>query len=140
MGVYLNSSLTPFPRSCQKRLWQSLKHLLVYCKPTKLCIDCTVVFLSCLYKILALTLWWDDSNNKCKKFFTFFIIVRKNAFFNVFYFLECFLFSSEIFFYPTKSAKILLSLLSSCIKRLLSDGLNMTFVSYENSLMKSCRA
>ena len=69
--------------------------------------------------------------------FTFFIIFDKNAFFNVFYFLErfyfltCFyflerfLFSSGEIAYPIKLAKVLLNLLNSCIKRLLSEGFNI---------------
>jgi len=39
------------------------------------------------------------------------------------------------FFYPTKPAKILLTLLNSCIKRLLSNGFNTA--AKKNSLMKS---
>src|SRR6218665_2148101 len=49
----------------------------------------------------------------------------KKAFFNVFYFLDRFLFSIGKYFYPTKHAKILLNLLNFCIKKLLSDGFNM---------------
>src|SRR6218665_2170415 len=70
-----------------------------------------------------------------KTFFTFFIIFIKNAFFNVFYFWERFLFSSGKICYLTKPAKILLNLLNSCIKRLLSDGFNMAAI--KHSLMKS---
>src|SRR6218665_749036 len=74
-------------------------------------------------------------------FYVFFIIFVNKHDFKVFLFLERFLLLSYEIFYPTKPAKILLNLLSSCIKRLLSDELNMTFVSYENSIMKSkCRA
>src|SRR6218665_3524456 len=67
-----------------------------------------------------------------------FIIFIKNAFFNVLYFLELFLFSCGDLFYPTKPAQILLSLLNSCIKRLLSDGFNMADLAIKSSLMKSC--
>jgi len=52
-----------------------------------------------------------------------------------FLFLERFLFSSGETFYPTKPSKILLNLLNSCMKRLLSDGFNMAAM--KNSLMKS---
>ena len=52
----------------------------------------------------------------------------KNAFFKFFLFLERFLFSSGEIFYPTKPAKILLNLLNSSIKRLLSDGFNMAAI------------
>src|SRR6218665_4009334 len=89
------------------------------------------------HKLLLTTFLY---NIDVRNAFTFFIIFVKKRVFKVFLFLERFLFLSSEIFYPTKSAKILLSLLNSCIKRLLSDGLNMTFVSYENSLMKSCRA
>src|SRR6218665_3172068 len=66
-------------------------------------------------------------NHRCKKrFLRFLLFFYKNAFFNVFYFWERFLFSSGKFFYRTKPAKILLNLPNSCIKRLLSDGFNMT--------------
>jgi len=40
--------------------------------------------------------------------------------------LERFLFSSGEIFHPTEPAKILLNLINSRIKRLLSDGFNMT--------------
>jgi len=53
----------------------------------------------------------------------------------VFLFFGTFLFSSGKFFYPSKPAKILQNLLNSCIKQLLSDGLNMTTIN--NYLMKS---
>ena len=53
----------------------------------------------------------------------------KKRVFNVFYFLERSLFSTGIFF-------ILLNLLNSCTKRLLSDGFNIAAIG--NSLMKSC--
>src|SRR6218665_242519 len=49
-----------------------------------------------------------------KNVFKFFIIFYKNAFLR-------FLFSSGEFFYPTKSAKILLNLLNFSIKRLLKE-------------------
>ena len=62
----------------------------------------------------------------------FFIIFIKNAFFNDFYFLERFLFSSGEILYPSKPAKILLNLLNSCIKRLLSDGFNMEAIKKES--------
>ena len=74
------------------------------------------------------------SKHRCKKRFLLFFI--KNAFFNAFYFLERFLFSSGEMFYPTKPAQILLNLLNSCIlKRLLNDGFNMAAI--KNTLMKS---
>ena len=71
-----------------------------------------------------------------KTFFTFFIIFIKTRLLTLFIFLECYLFFSGKTLYPTKPAKILLNLLNSCIKRLLSDGFNMTAI--KNSLMKSC--
>ena len=61
-------------------------------------------------------------------FYVFFIICIKNAFFNVFLFLERFLFSSGEMFYPTKPAKILLNLLNFSIKRLSSDRFNMAVI------------
>ena len=64
-------------------------------------------------------------------FYVFIIFFIKNAFF---YFLERFFSSSEIC-YPTKLAKILLILLNSCIKRLVSDKFNMAAI--KHSLMKS---
>jgi len=53
--------------------------------------------------------------HRCKKAFYVFITFMKNAFFNVFYFLERFSFSSGETFYRTKPAKILLKMLKSCI-------------------------
>ena len=58
-----------------------------------------------------------------KRFLRFFIIFIKKR---VFLFFERFLFSSGALFYPTKPVKIVLNLQSSCIKRLLSDGLGYT--------------
>jgi len=56
---------------------------------------------------------------------------------NVFFpFFGPFLFSSGEILYPTKSAKILLNLLNSSIKQLLSDGFNI-LSAIQNSLMKS---
>src|SRR6218665_1276948 len=60
-----------------------------------------------------------DVKNVFLRFLLFFI---KNAFFNVFYFWERFLFSRGDIFHPTKAAKILLNLPDFCIKRLFSDG------------------
>ena len=65
------------------------------------------------------------------------VLLFKKRVFNVFNFLEGFLFSSAEYFHPTKPAKILLNRLNSCIKRLLSDGFNT--VTIKNSLMKSHR-
>jgi len=42
--------------------------------------------------------------------------------------LERFLFSSGEIFYPTEPDKILLNLLNSCIKRLISDEFNMAAI------------
>src|SRR6218665_3464068 len=67
-------------------------------------------------------------------FYVFYYFYKKRVF-KVFYFLEGFLFSSGEIFYPTKFAKILLNLLNFCIKRLLSDGINIAAI--QNSLMKS---
>src|SRR6218665_1528892 len=53
-------------------------------------------------------------------FYVFYYFYKKR----VFYFLERFLFSSGEIFYPSKPAKILLSVLNICIKPLLSDGFN----------------
>ena len=66
----------------------------------------------------------------------FFIIFIKRRASKVFFIFQNVLFSSGEFFYPTKSAKILLNLLNSCIKRLLGDGFNMAEL-YKNSLLKS---
>src|SRR6218665_1426569 len=63
-----------------------------------------------------------------KTFFTFFIIFIKNAFFNVFLFLER-------FYFLVGFLKLLLNLLNSYIKQLSSDGFNGAAI--ENSLMKS---
>jgi len=53
----------------------------------------------------------------------------------MFYFVERFLFSSGEIFCPIKPAKILLNLLNSCIKWLLSDA--FTVMAINNSPMKS---
>ena len=75
--------------------------------------------------------WWEVSRvHRCKKrILRFFIIFIKNAFLNVFLFLERFLFSSGKFVNSTKPP------IYSYIKRLLSDGFNMATIG--NSLMKS---
>ena len=62
--------------------------------------------------------------HRCKKRF---IILLKNALLT-FLFLERSLFSSVESFFPSKPAKILINLLNSCIKRLLSDGFNMAAI------------
>src|SRR6218665_253149 len=67
-----------------------------------------------------------------KKVFYVFIIFIKNAFF---IFWNVFLFSNGEIFSPTKPAKILLNLLNSCRKRLLSERFNMAPI--RNSLMKN---
>ena len=77
------------------------------------------------------------SPHRCKRtFFTFFIIFKKIRVFKFFLFLEHFLFSNGDIFYPTKPAKILLNLLNSCIKRLLSDGFTMAAIKI-NSLVRA---
>src|SRR6218665_41304 len=70
-----------------------------------------------------------------KNVFYVFYYFYKNAFFNVFYFLERFLFFSGEILYSTEPAKILLNLLNSCIKRPLSDEFKMAAI--KHSLMKS---
>ena len=68
-------------------------------------------------------------SHRCKKnVFYVFYYFYKNALFNDFFLNLTF----WRIFYP---AEILLNLLNSCIKRLSSDGFNMT--SIKNSLMKS---
>jgi len=62
----------------------------------------------------------------------FFLIVIKNAFFNVLYFVELFYFLVAKFLYPNKPAEILLNF---CIHRLWNDGFNMAAI--QNVLMKS---
>src|SRR6218665_2064607 len=84
---------------------------------------------------LLLSLREGDSNHRCKKRFLRFYYFYKKRDFNGFYFLEGFLFSSGEILYPTKSAKILLNLLNSSIKQLLSDVFNMAAI--HNYLMKS---
>jgi len=81
-----------------------------------------------------------------KRFFTLFYYFYKNAFFNVFLFFGSFS-SGEIcyptIFYITKLAKILLNLLHSCIKLLLSDGFNMAAVkilAWRPTAIKRCHA
>ena len=69
-----------------------------------------------------------DPKHRCKKLFYVFYYFYKKRVFHVFYFCERFLFFSGEIFYPTKPAKILLNLLNSCIKRLLSDGFNMAAI------------
>src|SRR6218665_150705 len=68
-----------------------------------------------------------------KTCFTF--LLFKKTRFNVFLFSRTFYFLVVNFFYPTKSDKILLNLLNSCIKRLLCDEFNMAEL-YKNSLLK----
>src|SRR6218665_355339 len=75
-----------------------------------------------------------------KTFFTFFIIFIKTRLLTLFIFLECYLFFSGKTLYPTKPAKILLNLLNSCIKRLLSDGFNIAAIkklSHKEPYLKS---
>src|SRR6218665_1024446 len=70
-----------------------------------------------------------------KKSFTFLLLfLLKNAFLRFFIFRNVFFIVATLF-HPTKPANILLNLLNSRIKRLLSDGFNMTAI--KNSLMKS---
>src|SRR6218665_3529905 len=75
-------------------------------------------------------------SHRCKNVFYFFTILFKKTRFNVFLFSRTFYFLVVNFFYPTKSYKILLKLINSCIKRLLGDGFNMAEL-YKNSLLKS---
>ena len=46
--------------------------------------------------------------------------------------MERFLFSISEFFYPTKPAKILLNLLDSYIKPLISDGFNVAAIEFSH--------
>src|SRR6218665_3650555 len=72
--------------------------------------------------------WLTNSTIDVKKvFYVFFIIFIKNTFFNVFYFWN-------VFHFLVGNFLILLNLLNSYIKRLLSDGINMPAI--WNSLMK----
>src|SRR6218665_313565 len=73
-------------------------------------------------------------SHRCKTCFTF--LLFKKTRFNVLLFSRTFYFLVVNFFYPTKSDKILLNLLNSCIKRLLCDEFNMAEL-YKNSLLKS---
>src|SRR6218665_1944200 len=76
------------------------------------------------------------SHHRCKNvFYVFFIYFYKKRVLTFFLFLERFSVSSGEILYSTKPAKILLNLLNSCIKRLLSDEFNMAAIT--NSLMKS---
>ena len=60
-------------------------------------------------------------------FYVFYYFI-KNAFFNVYYFWNVFLFPSGEISYPIKPAKILLNLLHFSIKQLLNDGFNMAVI------------
>ena len=74
------------------------------------------------------------SYHRCKqRVLRFFYYFYKKRVFNFFYLLNVLLFSSGDICYPTKPAKI--NQLSSCIKRFLSDGLNMAAI--KSYLMKS---
>src|SRR6218665_2331974 len=76
-------------------------------------------------------------SHRCKNVFYYFYYFYKNdALLSFFLFSRTFYFLVVNFSYPTKSAKILLNLLNSCIKRLLGDGFNMAEL-YKNSLLKS---
>ena len=63
--------------------------------------------------------------HRCRKRFLCFYYFYKNEFLTFFYFWKAFYTLVTNFFYPTKPSKILLNLLNSCIKRLVSDGFNI---------------
>ena len=68
-------------------------------------------------------------DHRCKKhFLRFLLFFYKISFLTFFIFWNVFYFLMEKCFIYTKPGKILLNLLNSCIKQLLSDGLNMAAI------------
>src|SRR6218665_3134295 len=68
-------------------------------------------------------------------FYVFYYFYKKRLFNVFFIFLNISYFLVANIFYPSKPSKILLNLLNSCLKRILSDELNKAAM--KNSLMNS---